>query len=146
LPLASATNLSVSEGKSVAESLNAIVEPLLAAEDDATGTDDGSGSGSGGGGGRWGGKGGGGSSGGIRDANATPTNGNSTSSAAKRRTHRAKKLAVCDAVVQCVSCMSNDILIPKARALLMELRLRYGARFSTGIYNRGCHWIPRLLA
>jgi hypothetical protein len=27
--------------------------------------------------------------------------------------------------------------------LIMPL---YGARFSTGIYSRGCHWFPRLLA
>jgi hypothetical protein len=27
-----------------------------------------------------------------------------------------------------------------------EFNKSYGARFSTGIYTRGCHWIPRMFA
>jgi hypothetical protein len=32
----------------------------------------------------------------------------------------------------------------RVRVKVIGLRLLYGARFSTEIYNRGCHWFPRL--
>jgi hypothetical protein len=36
--------------------------------------------------------------------------------------------------------------IPRLIMLLKDLIKRYGARFPTEIYTRGCHWIPRMFA
>jgi hypothetical protein len=37
----------------------------------------------------------------------------------------------------------DQVLTPQQHAHLVKVW--YGARFSTEIYNRGCHWFPHLL-
>jgi hypothetical protein len=45
-------------------------------------------------------------------------------------------------VVKTLNALARDlgIVIP------VTIPVRYGARFPTEIYTRGCHWIPRMFA
>jgi hypothetical protein len=43
-----------------------------------------------------------------------------------------------------VRVFNNGFCCVRVRGI--GLRLLYGARFSTGIYTRACHWIPRMFA
>ena len=69
------------------------------------------------------------SPGGSRRAARPPRPSHPDSPAARKKAKRAAE--VLDAALQCVACMSNEIVLTKARSLLGQLRLRHKAIFES---------------
>lgn len=63
------------------------------------------------------------SPGGSRRAGRPPRPSHPDSPAARKKAR--KSAEVCDAVLQCVACMSNEIVLSNARSLLAQLRMRH---------------------